>query len=437
MKNAPVPRNVVILGVVSLLTDAATEMSYPLLPLFVATLGSGAVLLGIIEGVAETTASMLKLASGIMSDRMGKRKALVVLGYTISSFTRPMIGIVSSAWQIALIRSLDRIGKGIRTSPRDALIASSVADNARGRAYGFHRAMDHGGAVIGPFIGIGTLALLILGLGYSDLPVILRTTFLLSVIPGALAVLTLTLFVRENTDGLNTGNGTSFSLSALGGNFTRYLITAGLFTLGNSSDAFMLFRIQEVMTDNETLRTILRSVPFLDAMVNTFPDAAARSQFAAVIFLPMIWSFFHVVKVLFSTPLGALSDRIGRKLVIGIGWTIYASVYTGFALLELLPEGWRIGGTFLLFTLYAVYYAFTEGAQKAFVADLVPASLRGSAFGFFNFATGIAALPASVGFGLLYASFGAPAAFGTGAVIALLSLLLLVVMVRENPSTQK
>ncbi|NUN69895.1 MAG: MFS transporter [Bacteroidetes bacterium] len=437
MKNARVPRNVVILGVVSLLTDAATEMSYPLLPLFVATLGSGAVLLGIIEGVAETTASMLKLASGIMSDRMGKRKALVVLGYTISSFTRPLIGLVTSAWQIALIRSVDRIGKGIRTSPRDALIASSVADNVRGRAYGFHRAMDHGGAVIGPFLGIGTLAALILGLGYSDLPVILRTTFLLSVIPGALAVLTLTLFVRENTDGLNAGNGASFSIRSLGGNFTRYLITAGLFTLGNSSDAFMLFRIQEVMTGNETLRTFLRSVPFLDAMINTFPDVATRAQFAAVIFLPMVWSFFHVVKVLFSTPLGALSDRIGRKRVIGIGWTIYASVYIGFALLELLPEGWRIGGTFFLFTIYAVYYAFTEGAQKAFVADLVPASLRGSAFGLFNFATGIAALPASIGFGFLYASFGAPAAFGTGAGIALLSLLLLVVMVRENPSAHK
>jgi MFS family permease len=432
MKQHPIPRNVIILGIVSLLTDAATEMIYPLLPLFIATLGSGAILLGVIEGVAETTASMLKLVSGIASDKLGKRKTIVVIGYTISSLMRPLIGVVSDAWQIALIRTMDRVGKGIRSSPRDALIASSVNEHIRGKAYGFHRAMDHTGAVLGPFLCIAVLALLILVFGMTDLSSILRMTFLLAVIPGILAVLTLMLFVRENTDGIGTGSRFSFSMKAFDPNFKRYLIIICFFTIGNSSDAFMLFRIQEAMTSSGTLFGIMTSVPLLHSMTERFGDRSMQMQFANILFLPIIWSFFHVVKVLFSTPLGSLSDRVGRKLVIGLGWGLYCVVYIGFALLDSIPEGWQIAAAFGLFTLYAVYYAFTEGAEKAFVADVVPAHLRGSAFGLYNFSIGIAALPASIGFGLIYHSFGGAAAFGTGALISFISLILLIIFVREK-----
>jgi len=432
MKKNSIPRNIIVLGIVSLLTDAATEMIYPLLPLFIATLGSGAILLGIIEGIAETTASILKLFSGIMSDKLGKRKMIVVVGYTISSLIRPLTGIVADAWQIVLIRTMDRVGKGIRTSPRDALIASSVNENIRGKAFGFHRAMDHSGAVIGPFLCIGTLAVLILVFNFSDLSLILRTTFLLAIIPGALAVITLILFVKENTEGMAIGNKFSFSFRAFDKNFKRFLFISALFTLGNSSDAFMLFRLQETLQNSTALYSIISSIPLFDTIIMRFDDPQRQIQIANVLFLPVIWSFFHIIKVIFSTPLGSLSDRIGRKLSINIGWGIYSLVYLGFALLDRLPESWQFAGSFILFALYAVYYAFTEGVQKAFVADVVPANLRGSAFGLFNFSIGIAALPASIGFGIIYNMFGASAAFGSGAVIAFTSMVLLTFVIKER-----
>lgn len=432
MKENKIPRNILVLGIVSLFTDAATEMIYPLLPLFIATLGSGAILLGIIEGLAETTASLLKLVSGVASDKLGKRKTIVVVGYIISSFVRPLTGIVTDAWQIVIIRMFDRVGKGIRTSPRDALIVSSVNTGIRGKAFGFHRAMDHSGAVVGPFLCIGTLALLILVFNFNDLSTILRTTFLLALIPGALAVITLIFFVSENVEGMNSGTSFSFSLQAFNPNFKKYLFITALFTLGNSSDAFMLFRIQESLQSNAFLQTTILSIPVFDAIIGRFDDAQTRSLMTNALFLPVIWSYFHVIKVLFSTPLGSLSDRIGRRLAINIGWVIYAGVYMGFAFLNHLPNGWQVAGTFILFTLYAVYYAFTEGAQKAFVADVVPSHLRGSAYGLFNFSVGIAALPASIGFGIIYNAFGGAAAFSTGAAIAFISMLLLAIVVKEG-----
>jgi MFS family permease len=432
MKKNRIPRNIFILGIVSLLTDAATEMIYPLLPLFIATLGSGAILLGIIEGLAETTASMLKLASGVYSDKLGKRKLFVVIGYAVSSLARPLIGIVGAAWQITLIRTMDRVGKGIRTSPRDALIASSVTPDIRGRAFGFHRAMDHTGAVLGPFLAVGTLAALILVIGMTDLNSILRMIFIFALIPGALAVLTLIFFVKENTEGISKGIPFSFSLSSFDRNFKQYLFITAFFTLGNSSDAFMLYRLQEVLKNSTLLFSMIASVPIFSSILSRFPDAETQTLIANIIFLPLIWSFFHVVKALFSTPLGSLSDRIGRKISINIGWGIYGAVYAGFALMEHLPNEWQIWGSFFLFTLYAVYYAFTEGPQKAFVADLVPANLRGSAYGLFNFATGITALPASIVFGLIYSWFGGAAAFWMGAVISLTGMMLLSLMVNES-----
>jgi len=429
-----IPRNVIMLGIVSLFTDASTEMIYPLIPIFVAALGSGAVILGVIEGVAETTAAVLKLFSGIISDKLGKRKLLLGIGYSLSSLIRPFTGLVSSAWQIVFVRMIDRIGKGIRSAPRDALIASSVDQRIRGKAYGFHRAMDHAGAVVGPLLALFTLALLILVFSIKDTLLTLRWTFCLSIIPGMLAVATIVLFVKEKVDTSSTGMPFKFSIKQFDKNFLAYLSIVTLFTLGNSSDAFLLFRVEEAIQKSGALYSMITKVPLLSDLVVGFGDTSSQMKLVDILFLPLVWAFFHVIKVVFSTPLGALSDKVGRKLTINIGWGIYTFVYLSFALLDNLPGGWQIAATFILFAIYALFYAFTEGAEKAFVADIVKTEVRGSAFGMYNFAIGLGALPASVIFGLLYNAFGASVAFGTGAAIACLSMLLLVLVVQEQPN---
>ncbi len=427
-----------MLGIVSLFTDAASEMIYPLVPVYVAALGSGAVILGIIEGVAETTAAMLKLASGIISDKIGKRKLLVFTGYAISSAIRPLTGIVSTAWQIVVIRMFDRVGKGIRTAPRDALIASSVDDGIRGKAYGFHRSMDHAGAVIGPVLAIITLLTLFIGFEFKDSLQALRWTFILAVIPGILAVITIIFFVKESAPKNSNAELFKFSLKNFDKNFIRYLFIMTFFTLGNSSDAFLLFRAEEAIQKSGAVVDIIKSIQPLSNMISGFGDAESQNKIINILFLPLIWAFFHVIKVIFSTPLGALSDRIGRKIVINIGWAIYAFVYIAFALLTFLPARMQVAATFILFAVYALFYAFSEGAEKAFVADIVKEEYRGSAFGMFNFAIGLGALPASIIFGFLYSSFdrifpgyGGTVAFGFGGAIALVSMILLAVMVME------
>jgi len=433
-KKDKIPRNVIMLGIVSLFTDASTEMIYPLIPIFVAALGSGAVILGVIEGVAETTAAILKLFSGIISDKLGKRKLLISIGYSLSSLIRPFTGLVSSAWQIVFIRMFDRVGKGIRSAPRDALIASSVDQRIRGKAYGFHRAMDHAGAVVGPLLALFTLALLILGFSMKDTLLTLRWTFCLSIIPGMLAVVTVIFFVKEKIDTPSTDKPFKFSIKQFDKNFIAYLSIVFLFTLGNSSDAFLLFRVEEAIHKSGALFSMITNVPLLSNVITGFGDTPSQMKLVDILFLPLVWAFFHVIKVVFSTPHGALSERIGRKLTINIGWGIYAFVYLSFAFLDRLPGSWQIVATFVLFAIYALFYAFSEGAEKAFVADIVKTEVRGSAFGMYNFAVGLGALPASVIFGLLYNAFGATVAFGTGAAIACVSMLLLVLAVQEQPS---
>jgi MFS family permease len=413
-----IPHAVIMLGIVSLFTDAASEMIYPLVPVYIAALGSGAILLGVIEGVAETTASMLKLISGIISDKIGKRKLLVLIGYSISSVIRPLTGIVSSAWEIIIIRMFDRVGKGIRTAPRDALIASSVDESIRGKSYGFHRAMDNTGAVIGPVLAIITLLILFIGFGLRDSLTALRWTFILAIIPGFLAILTIVLFVKESAPG--------------------NLLVMILFTLGNSSDAFLLFRVQEAIHKSGAVVTMVNGIKPLHNMVSNFGDEAAQAKVINILFLPLVWAFFHIIKVIFSTPLGTLSDKIGRKIVINIGWGIYAFVYISFALLVFLSPDLQIAATFILFAIYALFYAFTEGAEKAFVADLVKDNNRGTAFGLFSFSIGMGALPASIIFGFLYSyfdvrlpGFGGTVAFGFGGTIAIISMVLLAIKVKE------
>lgn len=435
-----IPRAVILLGLVSLLTDAASEMIYPLIPVYVAALGSGAIILGVIEGIAETTSSLLKLVSGIISDRIGRRKLLVLIGYTISSFIRPLTGVVTAAWQIIIIRMTDRVGKGIRTAPRDALIASSVDESIRGRSFGFHRAMDHTGAVLGPVLAIIILIILFTGFGMKDSLTALRWTFILAVVPGILAVMTIVFFVKENSTVNKNGKPFSFTLKGLDSNFRNYLLVMILFTLGNSSDAFLLFRVQEAIHNSGAVVQIVNNTPVLHGMISNFGDSETQSGVINILFLPLVWAFFHIIKAIFSTPLGALSDRIGRKTVIIIGWGIYVIVYSSFALIIFLSPEMQVAATFVLFAIYAFFYAFSEGAEKAFVADLVPDEKRGTAYGLFSFSVGLGALPASIIFGILYSytdkifpGYGGTVAFGFGAIVALISIILLSLKVKEPP----
>jgi MFS family permease len=365
-------RNILALGAVSFFTDMSSEMIYPLLPLFLATtLGASASVVGAIEGAAESLAALLKLASGWWSDRAARRKPLVVAGYTLASVARPLVAAAQSASQVLAIRLTDRVGKGIRTSPRDALIADSVDPALRGRAFGFHRAADHAGAVVGPLIAF----VLLRGLDVS-----LRTVFWLAAVPAVISVLVLVLAVRDvPRHEPRTVTGVDLS-GALGRRFWAFLAVLLIFTLGNSTDAFLLLRASQL------------GVP--------------------TALLPVLWAMLHVVKSASSTPAGALSDRIGRKPLLISGWALYALVYLGFSAAGAEWQAWA------LFAAYGIYFGLTEGVEKALVADLVPVLRRGAAFGWYNLAIGVGALPASLIFGAVWDRFGAPTAFALGASLA-------------------
>ena len=371
-------RPVVALGWVSFLTDVSAEMIYPLLPSFLTkSLGAGPAALGLIEGVAETTASLAKVGSGVWSDRIRRRKPLVVAGYVIAAIARPLVGFARIWGQVLAIRFADRVGKGIRTSPRDALVADLVPPERRARAFGLQRAMDNAGALVGPLVAA---ALLKLALDQ-------RTVFLLAAIPGFAAVLVLVLAVpdvrrRPGTAAPTAGPAQS-SPGPLPRSFWRVIAVFALFTLGNSTDAFLLLRAEE------------SGVPLWQ--------------------LPLLWSFFHGVKAATGVPGGALADRAGRVPAIALGWLVYAAAYAGFAFVS------GPAGVWALFALYALFFGLTEGSERAFVADLVGERLRGRAYGYFHAAIGIAALPASVLFGLLWKEFGARVAFSAGAAVALVS----------------
>jgi MFS family permease len=332
----------------------------------------------------------------------------------------------------------DRVGKGIRTAPRDALIASSVDESIRGRAYGFERAMDHIGAVVGPVMAIITLLILFIGFGLKDSLLALRWTFILAIIPGILAVLTLVLFVKESSATNGKAQLFTFSLKKFDKNFKSYLLIMILFTLGNSSDAFLLFRVEEAIHKSGAVVNFVNSITPLRRMVLNFGDIASQTKIINILFLPLVWAFFHIIKAALSTPLGSLSDKIGRKIVINTGWAIYSFVYISFALLVFMPARLQIISTFVLFAIYALFYAFTEGTEKAFVADLVNDENRGTAFGLFNFSIGLGALPASIIFGFLYSFFdkrfpglGGTVAFGFGGFMAFISMILLALKVSE------
>ncbi|MBA3853910.1 MAG: MFS transporter [Gemmatimonas sp.] len=400
---APLPRNVKILAAVSFLTDVASELVYPLLPLFLTTtLGVSAAGLGVIEGFAESVSSLLRLPAGWWSDRSGRRKPLVVVGYTIAALARPLIGLAQSAGQVLAIRMSDRFGKGIRTAPRDALIADSVPVEQRGYAYGVHRGSDNLGAVFGPLIAWAALTY-----QWADL----RTLFYWTALPGLLSVIFLIIFVREgprplaaprvvaaasvkqetDVDGLPVPALHHEPDQPLGSAFWRMLAVIFLFTLSLSTDAFLLLRASQL------------GVP--QAMI------------------PILWAALHVVKSSSSFVGGAMSDRFGRRPLILAGWGIYGFVYLGFAVASAEWHAWA------LFVVYGLYFGFSEGTEKALVADLAPPARRGAAFGWFNAAVGIAALPASILFGVVWDAYGAEVAFTMAAGIAALSSVLFAVLV--------
>jgi MFS family permease len=394
MSDAPRPklgRNVIALSAVSFLTDVSSEMIYPLLPVFLTTvLGANASFIGAIEGAAETTAALLKLASGWWSDRVRKRKPLVVLGYGIASVARPLVAIAQTASQVLLVRVADRVGKGIRNAPRDALIAESVDPSIRGRAFGFHRAADHAGGVVGPLIAFAVLT-------WQLAP--LRTVFWLAAIPGLLSLLVVILFVREVPRAAQApAKGGPDLTQPLGARFWRVLVVIFLFTLGNSTDAFLLLRASQL------------GVP--------------------VALAPVLWAALHVVKSASSTPGGALSDRIGRRPTLIAGWVLYAAVYFAFARADAAWQAWA------LFGLYGLYFGLTEGAERALVADLVQPEKRGTAFGWYNLAIGLGALPASILFGYVWDRAGASIAFTMGAGLALAAAVGLTI-VMPGRSAQK
>ena len=361
------------LGWVSFLNDAASEMIYPLLPDFVTrVLGAGPAALGLIEGVAEATASLAKVAAGWWSDRVRRRKPFVVAGYAIAAVARPLTGVATSWAQILAIRFSDRLGKGLRTPPRDALLADLAPSHSRGKAFGLQRAMDNAGALVGPI-----LAALLLRFWITEE----RTVFLLALVPGALAVLLLAARIPEKKGGTVEPAAPPDPSPRLSRPLWTAIAIFSLFTLANSTDAFLLLR--------------------------------ARDCGIPVWQLPLLWAFFNGAKAAVGVPGGALSDRIGRIPTIAIGWLIYTLSYAGFAFVSEPLQAWA------LFGFYALFFAATEGAERALIADLAGGRMRGRAFGTFHACVGLAALPASILFGLWWKLFGPRTAFLIGAAISL------------------
>ena len=384
--------NVLWLSVASFLNDAASEMIYPLLPLFLTgTLGAGAAFVGLVEGAAESASSLLKLVSGRLADRTGRRKPLTVWGYGIASVARPLIALVTAAWQVLAIRLLDRVGKGLRTAPRDALLAESIPEERRGAAFGLHRAADHAGAVAGPLIASALLLAL-----DGDL----QTVFGLAIVPGLLTVAAVAWKVRETAPAPRAPGESAAPplprLRELGPVLPRYLGVLVLFTLGNASDAFLLLR--------------------------------ASQAGVATPLIPLLWGALHVSKAGWSVWGGRWSDRVGARRAIIAGWLVYAAVYAGFAFVSAEWQVWA------LFLVYGLFFGLTEGPEKALVARLAPAGLRGSAFGAYHAAIGLAALPASIVFGIVWQAFDARAAFLLGAVLALAAALVLPLALPREPS---
>ena len=390
------PRNVFAIGLVSLLNDASSEIIYPLLPIFLAgSLGASARAIGTIEGLAESISSLLKLFAGYLSDRLEKRKFLVVAGYSVASIARPLLAFAQTWTQVLAIRLTDRIGKGIRTAPRDAMIADTVRVEQRGLAFGFHRAMDHAGAVVGPLIGY-LLVIIFVANAKSPTTGEFSKIFLAASVPALLAVLVAVFFMRESPVREQRGPEiTKLSLRGFDSNFKRFLLVLALFTLSNSSDSFLILR--------------------------------AMDSGVSIAVVPLLWAAHHAMKVLSSLYGGDLSDRLGRKRLIVSGWILYAAVYAGFAFATHQASLW------VLFLVYGIYFGLAEGAEKALVADLVRPEQRGTAYGLYNLAFGVTVFPASLLMGMIWDWKGPAVAFLVSAVMGATAAMLLLILVKPRP----
>lgn len=403
---AVVRGNVLAVGVVSLLTDLSSEMMNPLLPVFVAGLapGNAALTLGLMEGLGEATASLLKLASGRLSDRLGRRKALIFAGYGLSALARPLFSLATTGTHAVGLKFLDRVGKGVRTSPRDALIADAVPAARRGLAYSFHRAMDHTGAVFGPLVAMALLYAL-LGYGFwrgdtavpvADEVAALRIVFAAALVPGLVALAVIWFAVHEVAPAPAPSSDPQAPPVRLPRRFYGFVAAAALFALGNSSDLFLLLYAHQ-----------------------RFGHGLGQ--------LIALWVALHLAKMASSLPGGLLADRLGRRAAIVFGWALYAAVYLGLAHADAAWQLWA------LLVVYGLYFGLTEGAAKALVADLTPSSQRGTAFGIYHGAVGLAALPASLLFGVFWTALGPTAAFSIGAGLALAATLVLLTAARPGP----
>ncbi len=390
------PRNVLAIGLVSLLNDASSEIIYPLLPIFLVTsLGASAAVIGMIEGLAESMSSLLKLFAGYLSDRLGKRKLLVVAGYSLASIVRPLLAFAQTWHQVLAIRLADRVGKGFRTAPRDAMIADTVGVEQRGIAFGFHRAMDHCGAVIGPLVGYILVVIFVANYGSPTTSEFTRV-FLVASIPALMAVLVAIFFMQESpVVRAKESELPKLSLRGFDSNFKKFLLILGLFTISNSSDSFLILRA-------------------MDAGVS-------------IAMIPLLWAAHHGTKVLSSLFGGDLSDRLGRKRLIVSGWVLYAAVYAGFAFATHKASLW------VLFLIYGIYFGLVEGAEKALVADLVRPEQRGTAYGLYNLAFGVTVFPASLLMGMIWDWKGPTTAFLASAFVGATSAVLLLIFVRPHP----
>ncbi|MCJ7566959.1 MAG: MFS transporter [Anaerolineales bacterium] len=394
----PLPRNVWVVTLTSFLTDISSEMILNLLPLFLfSVLGVRTSFIGLIEGVADAVASLVKMTSGWLSDRIRVRKPLAVLGYAVSTIAKPFLYLATSWGAVLGVRFADRVGKGLRTAPRDALIADSIPESRRGMAFGLHRAGDTAGAVVG--IGLAIAIILTSQRGAAELSrETFQTVVLISIIPAVLAVITLAFGAQEIKPGLGIDTKqksapleerkkekTRGGLLSTNRLFRNYILIMALFTLGNSSDAFLILR--------------------------------AKTTGLSVVNILAMMMVFSLIYTIIATPAGALSDKVGRKRVLLIGWALYVAVYLGFARAS---AGWH---AWVLMALYGVYYGLTDGVARAFIADMVPSHLRGTAYGILHAVVGLVALPASIIAGVLWQGIGAwdglgpsaPFLFGAGA----------------------
>jgi MFS family permease len=393
--------NVFALSLVSLLNDTSSDIIYPLLPAFLAlTLGASPFAIGLIEGFAESVAAFLKLFSGYLSDKFDSRKLPVFLGYSLASITRPLLAFVGSWQQVLFVRVTDRVGKGIRGAPRDAIIAASVPEEKRGLAFGFNRAADHLGAVLGPIVAFVLLSYFAADASNPTAREY-QQVFLYASVPVVIGIFVIVFFVKEEKqkkpDAETSASPIKLSLKEFDGNFKRFLIVVAVFTLSNSTDAFLLLR-------------------------------AEQAGIAPAV-LPLLWMALHLSKVFSSLIFGDLSDKVGRKTLIFAGWILYALVYAGFAFVSSAWQAW------VLFLIYGVFFGLTEGVEKALVADLVPKEKRGTAYGFYNLAFSITVFPASIIFGFLWTTFNAETAFLTSAALSICAavFLLTIQVKRKTP----